>query len=71
MSREIVRNFKSERTHVADVESEREAVAFGRTYRKPDKSTRALCGVAIADGVIMKSSIVKCPTCRFAEDRGL
>lgn len=70
--REIVRNFKAERTHLADVEQSVITMAFGATYRTPDPSTVALCGVKITDGVIMQTGTsVRCPTCRFADKKGL
>jgi hypothetical protein len=70
--REIVRSFKSERTHLADVESTQAAVAFGATYRRPPVGTKAICGVRIVDGVVMQAgATVKCPTCRVLAERGL
>lgn len=64
--REIVRSFKSDRTHLADVESTTAAVAFGATYRRPPVGTKAICGVRIVDGVVMQTgSKVRCPTCKI------
>jgi len=69
--REIVRSFKSEQTHLADVESTHAAVAFGATYRRPPVGTRALCGVHIRDGVVMQEGTkVKCRTCSALERNG-
>jgi hypothetical protein len=70
--REIVRSFKSDRTHLADIESTHAAIAFGATYRRPPVGTRAICGVHIKDGVVMQTgSKVKCPTCKALAERGL
>ena len=70
MSREVVRNFGCEKTHLADVESETVAVAFARAYRHPDPSTKALCGVKINEGVIMlEGSVSRCKTCNMLAER--
>lgn len=69
--REIVRSFKSDNTHLADIESTTAAVAFGATYRRPPLGTKAICGVRIRDGVVMQTGTkVKCKTCRVLDEKG-
>jgi hypothetical protein len=70
--RVIVRNLASNATHVADVESTSASVIFGATYQKPPVDTRAICGVKISDGVVMRDDTkIRCRTCRVLEERGL
>lgn len=72
--RVIVRNLKSNMTHLADVESTSGAVVFGVPYRQPPADTRALCGVHIRDGVVMQTGTkVRCSACRYLShtERGL
>lgn len=66
MSREVVRRFKSDTTHVADVDVDRITIGhFIQDYRRPADGTVALCGVKIKDGVIMREgSSVRCRACR-------
>lgn len=66
MTRQIVRNFGANMTHLADVRSSNAAVAFGAHYAKPDpKTTYALCGVHIKDGVVMRPGTkLRCSSCR-------
>ena len=69
--REVVRNLKSDHTHIADVTYTRTAFVFGKQYRQPDPSTtRALCGVRIIDGVVMREGTkVRCRACRFVDGK--
>jgi hypothetical protein len=71
VSRQVVRNFGSNVTHLVDVNSTTAAVAFGVPYRKLPTDTRALCGVHIRDGVVMQAGTrLKCRACRLqAEEK--
>jgi hypothetical protein len=71
---EPVRNMRSNMTHLTDVESTTAGVSFGVVYRKPPTDTKAFCGVAIRDGVVMQPGTkVKCRAClhvaRFYEKK--
>lgn len=71
MNRTIVRNFKSNATHYADLGENQTvpAVAFGASYTAPVAGTRTLCNVALTDGVVMRPTVdVKCKTCRMLAD---
>lgn len=71
MSREVVRNIGSNKTHVADVESSTMGSLIGKPYRRPDRATRALCGVSISDGVVMREGTkVRCSPCRYLDREG-
>lgn len=64
MTREVVRNLRSEQTHLADIDRSSGAVIFGKPYRKPPVDTQALCGVKISDGVVMREGTkTKCRAC--------
>lgn len=66
MSRQVVRNYRHEMTHIAEVTAVTAAVAFGHHYSKPAVDTRALCGVHIRDGIVMREGTkVKCSSCRY------
>ena len=68
--RVVVRNFGSSKTHLADVTSTSGGLAFGKPYRKPPSSTRALCGVRIIDGVVMQEGTrLKCSACLYFNDK--
>lgn len=65
MGREVVRNLRSEMTHLADIDRSSGAIIFGKPYRKPPTDTKALCGVTISDGVVMREgSTLKCRACK-------
>ena len=68
--RQVVRNLAAHETHVADVPWTSAAVQFGAPYRKPPPSTRALCGVHIRDGVVMREGTkVRCHACRYLSEK--
>lgn len=65
MTPEVVRNMRSEKTHLAEVERYTLEESFGVEYKRPSLFTVALCGVAIDDGVVMRpGSVVRCGPCR-------
>lgn len=66
--RKTVRNFKSNATHLADLNEKQivPAHAFGASYTAPVASAKTLCGVVLSDGVVMHSTVgVTCKTCRM------
>lgn len=66
---DVVRNFKSSQTHLAKRGVSTRARAFGGDYMRPDPKTKALCGVNIKDGVVMREGTrVVCSACRHIEE---
>jgi hypothetical protein len=66
--KEVVRNMKSNATHLAEFDRTIAAVMFGAAYRMPPTDTVAYCGVRIKDGVVMRPGTkVKCNACRHLE----